>query len=713
MTTYMAIKSGLDDGDITPKKAFHYLKGISELLDKQGMTSAGQDLLIRILSKDSYFKGYENIIISLLRKSGLMPYMAEYYDRLEFSDKLALEYHRSESLSGDVFFNSVQLQAYSELMSGKNVILSASTSLGKSMIIDAILGCNTYNKVVIVVPTLALIDETRKRLKFRFGNELQIITHKSQAVTSDKVVFVLTQERVIERDDLSDLDLLVIDEFYKLDLKNESDTSRATLLNLAFYSLNKYAKQFYLLGPNIDDVIGLDKVNQSYVFLVPDFQTVAVDVHKYNLKAKCDERYDKLTELLNDFKDDSSIIYCQSPNSTSKVITRLLGNLDFQFTPSKEVMDLIHWLKIHFHPEWNLVKALEIGIGIHHANIPRAIQQHIVHLFNNKKINHLVCTSTLIEGVNTVAKHLILFDRRIAAGSNINYFTFKNISGRAGRMFKHLIGHVHCLEEPPEKDCTNVDIPIGTQGIDIPDVLLLHFDELDLSSESKSRLSKVNLSILDLETMKANIPYDTNVQHAVASRLVDDLSVSGNFLDFNVIPNKKQREYLCILIFDYLEGNSLRKGAVYNSDSLSGLIGAFIKSKGYSEFIQYKIISRDIEEDISDVIQLAIKQLRNVIGHTIPKALMTLDRIINSVFKHLNIDFKIDLSVFVNEFENYFLPPAIAALDEYGVPIQIAEKYTSSIDESSTLDEALDMLHRLDKSKLAGFHKAAITFALE
>ncbi|WP_369674476.1 hypothetical protein, partial [Enterococcus faecium] len=70
--------------------------------------------------------------------------------------------------------------------------MSAPTSMGKSAIVDALLASNNFNKIVIVVPTIALIDETRRRIQARFGSTYQIIHHGSQVKRKDKVIYVFT-----------------------------------------------------------------------------------------------------------------------------------------------------------------------------------------------------------------------------------------------------------------------------------------------------------------------------------------------------------------------------------------------------------------------------------------------------------------------------------------------------------------------------------------
>src|SRR5690625_6719080 len=71
-----------------------------------------------------------------------------------------------------------------------------------------------------------------------------VITHSLQEA-SDKNIYVLTQERVIEEDFVGDVDFFVIDEFYKLSTWADSG-NRCALLNEAFYRLYKKCEHFYM-----------------------------------------------------------------------------------------------------------------------------------------------------------------------------------------------------------------------------------------------------------------------------------------------------------------------------------------------------------------------------------------------------------------------------------------------------------------------------------
>jgi hypothetical protein len=62
-----------------------------------------------------------------------------------------------------------------------------------SLVIDAPIGYGKYKQIALVVPTIALIDETRKRL-YRFTDAYKIVTQASRPADPDRgTVYVLTQ----------------------------------------------------------------------------------------------------------------------------------------------------------------------------------------------------------------------------------------------------------------------------------------------------------------------------------------------------------------------------------------------------------------------------------------------------------------------------------------------------------------------------------------
>lgn len=127
-----------------------------------------------------------------------------------------------------VTLHSEQSLVLKHLLDGDNLAVSAPTSFGKSLIIDAYIAIKKPKNVLILVPTIALTDETR-RLSKKFSAEYKIVT-TSEVELGEKNILVFPQERAIHYSDkLEQLDLLVVDEFYKASRVFDKERSPALL----------------------------------------------------------------------------------------------------------------------------------------------------------------------------------------------------------------------------------------------------------------------------------------------------------------------------------------------------------------------------------------------------------------------------------------------------------------------------------------------------
>jgi replicative superfamily II helicase len=170
----------------------------------------GQDLLLRALEHRAAFGAAGQVLDAVVREVGLFPYLE--LDALSLADQIAYECHRPEHLEERVL-HAPQAAVYRRLLAGESVVLSAPTSFGKSLIIDAVVASARYKNIVVIVPTIALIDETRRRFA-RFQGVYKVITHAFQK-PGERNVYVMTQERLLESK-IDHVDFFVIDEFYKL-----------------------------------------------------------------------------------------------------------------------------------------------------------------------------------------------------------------------------------------------------------------------------------------------------------------------------------------------------------------------------------------------------------------------------------------------------------------------------------------------------------------
>ena len=200
-----------------------------------------------------------------------------------------------------------------------------------------------------------------------------------------------------------------------------------------------------------------------------------------------------------------------------------------------------------------------------------------------------MCTSSLIEGVNTVAKNVIIYEGKIAT-SRLDFFTFQNISGRSGRMFQHFIGRVFVLDPPPEYQLDIVDIPVFTQGDDTPLGLLMQVDDEDLSDRSKERLRGFAAQdVLPIALLKQNAHIDPNQQIEVARRIRTEARSLHSYLAWRGLPDWNQLRKTCEIIFgEFVERptNGIFSGAqlafrlneMRRADSVQGFISAILQN---------------------------------------------------------------------------------------------------------------------------------------
>lgn len=648
-----------------------------------------QDLLLRALERRTHFGSSQPVLDSLTRAAGLFPYLEP--TELSLPDLVAYEFHRPLDLDETTTFHRVQAEVYRELLDGRSVVLSAPTSFGKSLIIDAMIATGRYNNIVVVVPTIALIDETRRRLS-RFRDRFKVITHPTQR-PAKRNVFVYTQERVVEGLGEHPVDFFVIDEFYKL--HPGADERRMSILNHAFHRLAKTEAQFYMLGPNINGIPTGFRKRFRCTFLSTDYRTVVSEIRQIKTPRK--QRDERLVALIGEL-EEPTLVYCSSPERVRRVAEALLSEGIGRNRP--EMAAAVDWVSSNFHPEWLFPRALGRGIGYHHGRLPRALAQLSVRAFNDGHIDTLICTSTLIEGVNTTAKNVVVFDNRVAK-RKFDYFTFNNIAGRGGRMFQHFVGNVYVFDDPPQDELPIVDIPAFTQSADAPESLLIQLPEDTWTPESRRRLGKVvGQNVLPLSVIRENSGLDPECQIALARDLRSDLGRYSANLAWSHTPSYEQLEEACGLIHRYFVQAKGRVHGVSSGKQLAFLIWRFRR---------LRVVRRIIEEELGNevarpkgadtIVEEVLDFVRHWVSYNFPQYLRALHRIQAHVLGEAGYQ-PGDFMSLASAIENAFMDPAVYALDEYGVPLELARRLEKQLDPNGDLDRALERLRGLEPGRL-------------
>lgn len=700
--SYKELRVSLEESDQGHSfDAFAFLAKLSNftsLAPDEDQLQLERELLIRVLDREDVFKPYAPIVQTLLRSVGLFPYLDSADS--DVATLIATEIHRPDAMPEDIVFTTKQAEVYRALMAGRNVILSAPTSFGKSLIIDAMIASRRHNNIVVVVPTLALVDETRRRL-MRFREQYKVITHLSQE-PGERNIFVHTQERVVENPRIKNIDFFVIDEFYKLQIDEGEGDERAVLLNHAFYRLAKQAKQFYMLGPNINELPDGFGENYNCAFIRTDFSTVASDTHLVPAGGDASARLRKLVPELS----GPTLIFSGSVKG-ARTLSKAVAEVNWDFEPSDMLHAAIEWLGKNYSAKWGLVRSLKSGVGSHHGRLPRSIAQMIVRLFNRGHLEYLVCTSTLIEGVNTAARNVVIADNKIS-NRKYDFFTFNNIRGRSGRMWQHFVGHVYLFNDPPQTELEFVDVPVFTQNGNAPDALLIQLDERDLADAATRRMRQIwEQGFLTLETIKENAGLEPWGQINLAREIEENIAKLGPMLSWRGMPSYDNLKVVFDLAWRHL---GVRGGAGVNTASqLTYRINQYRSQPSYTAQLREAVKGKSGDE-ADESLETFLEFARQWVNFKAPRLMRAVDRIQSEVL--LRNGYKPgDYAFFCGQLESMFMSPVITALEEYGVPIQLGERLMAILGSPETLDIALAALAKRRVQDIEGispFERALI-----
>lgn len=626
-------------------------------------------ILVAMRLKSEQWGEYEPIAIDIVRAAGLFPYLR---GDLSLRNDVAKSYFQSPS-GRNFFMHRTQYSVLTKLLAGKSVILSAPTSFGKTFIVDELLLSEKYNNIMIVVPTIALIEEIRRRVK-KLGVPHRRISFGGQEL-ADKNIFIVTQERAHEMYDaitrkVGELDLLVIDEFYKMDKQllskeERKNGDRADLLSVVYREYSSHSKQVYLLGPHIQGANGYDTQRHKPIWIELSTNTTYLEF----VPQKATKSHDRgqITKEIILQEQDDLLVYCSSPDQTRNLYLNYLVNV---FDETSDNDDLITWISANISDNWYVVEALKMGIGIHHGRLPRFICQEMIRRFGDGRIKVLLCTSTVIEGVNTNAKAVVIFNNKKAFSAG--YLTFRNIAGRAGRMFKHFYGKVYCFERPTNDEVVEVNDPIGTGNEDTSPSLLNLLEDEHLSERQKGDVTNHRTGTeIPLYLQKLNYFITIENQEAVIELLqgyprVQISKIRGPELERSEI----------IMIYKLVSQLGFRLSSVLHTKKndedkavswAAGLTQAF-----FAEGITGLAKGMRADHAINDeTIEQALEFVRNTIGYKLPKYIRALDRL-----REYGLGEGVGaFEPFANRLEYLNTEPVYIQLDELGLPIEFSKKY--------------------------------------
>ena len=533
-------------------------------------------------------------------------------------------------INNNIFhFNVYQNEILKALRENKLISFSAPTSFGKSYIVRYYIAKeyagNNMDRCLIIVPTKALIDGfyedlvlIRKKMHLNFA----LYTHARFAeIAEGKCVFILTQERLsflISKNPafVKTFDLVYCDEAHYISRGYRGFVLREVLRKLVEICGNRNKKLKYIFTSPIiknpeyykDKLFKHIGSANSYhkeiryspveknIHLIAkgDSEFVFYILHDLPRDSTIEERIEEIgrepfpvmsedDKFINIVKDiyivkktnvkERTILFTTSPIFAHKYALIFADQLPQKKKYVNEIKDVEKYIEDHFDVNFGIGKLLEKGIGLHYGPMPIGLRRAMVELFEKGAIDYLICTPTLLEGVNLPAKNIFLFSDKFGGSTGKekhSTLSFWNLIGRAGRITYGLSGNVYCIEND-----------VGKYN--------------DLLSSQETEIKDPEIGVSDTKTQKNHLimaltGFRDDRYRYLKGKRSDDIQ----YLIYELITNDKPEELL----------------GVYNEDIKKQLVSAIEEIKENIEIpLELLLTNPGMDPRLQDELYLSIKKL--------------------------------------------------------------------------------------------------------
>lgn len=468
-----------------------------------------KDFIFKILSRIGYPTS------AIITDSGFDAKTSQFSATSSIFDKctLTLQQTRNEVLVGNNSFllTDFQKQLWDTLENQHLVGISAPTSAGKSFVILI----KTVNKmlhdsydIIYIVPTLSLLNQVTEdynNLLNKTNVQDYLITN-NLAIGESKAahtVYIWTQEKAIsalsadELNGMPNKTILVVDEIQNIERISEESDVRSKILFDTLLELRHSPNivQIIISGPRINQISNLGtslfgketkeiatysspvlnltysikKQGEDYFFkqycgIIEEAYEQRIEnpscIAGYGTSTVSSEYITFLCSIIEKLGDDQNIIFAPTSTTARNIATSLSEKV--QWPIDSKIDDLITYYSESVNKNYSLCETLRSGVAYHHGKLPIHVRRTIEKAIRQKYISNVICTTTLMQGVNLPAQNVIirnphLYTRHHQDEAELTSYEMANLRGRAGRLLKDFVGRTIVLDESEFEETEGYD----------------------------------------------------------------------------------------------------------------------------------------------------------------------------------------------------------------------------------------------------------------
>lgn len=377
--------------------------------------------------------------------------------------------------------------------------ISAPTSAGKSFIIlikciEAII--NNPRNIVYIVPTLSLVSQVATDFKkylieFNIPN-FEILTSFYDRPENNYAIYILTQEKAIaafsqKELPFTDLRFFIVDEIQNVERVAEEDEQRAKTLYDVLMEFRHASKpnKTIISGPRIESIgelgttifgtssqeektngspvvnftYAISKIGKAYYF--KQYSDIREDPSSiFILQSQLIDGHGKVQYRKGFHLYLSYVIKCLGRKSNNIIFAptarqarkTALALSELKLDKKDDTSSLVEFISNTVHPKYALCETLRNGVAYHHGKTPMHIRKAVERAISENMIRNIVCTTTLMQGVNLPAQNVIIRNPNLYVNTRygkptLTNYEIANLRGRAGRLLKDFIGRTFVLDE--------------------------------------------------------------------------------------------------------------------------------------------------------------------------------------------------------------------------------------------------------------------------
>jgi len=389
----------------------------------------------------------------------------------------------------DIRLTDYQFRLWHKLKAGKRLAVAAPTSAGKSFVLQTFLASlfeDVASRVVAyVVPTRALIAQVSTDIRRRFEEDasgrpepVEVVTVPIEAgeAIPERAVYVMTQERLrmmLGAHPQFAASVVIVDEAHAVEggargvllqwvvddlLRRQSD-AQLLFASPGIRNLDVFGRMFGLA--DIEPLRGREPtVAQNFLTVtITNGETGDVAIHHLEpggsphllaelpLQRRVVTRVERLVTLATHLGEGASnIVYANGPGDAEAIALAIAERLDRPPTLRRQALAQLAAETVH--RSYALVACARKGVAFHYSNMPTQVRQAVEQAVADGDVDYLVCTTTLLQGVNLPAKNLFLCRPEKGDHEPLESVDFWNLAGRAGRLLKEFQGNIFLVDYP-------------------------------------------------------------------------------------------------------------------------------------------------------------------------------------------------------------------------------------------------------------------------